>query len=81
MTRAPSDVRALKGCWLESRPARGYIRVAKGNNALHLEEQCAWAVPHTFTETNYPCSEDGSNVSRSHHRPLEPALQLCLDTL
>ena len=39
----------------------GYVRVAKGNNALHLEEQCAWAVPGVFTETNFPCNEDGSN--------------------
>lgn len=39
----------------------GYVRVAKGNNALHLEEQCAWAVPKDFTTGNYPCNEDGSN--------------------
>ena len=30
----------------------GYIRVAKGNNALHLEDQCAWAVPDVFTAGN-----------------------------
>ena len=39
----------------------GYVRVAKGHNALHLEEQCSWAVPAAFTESNYPCNEDGSN--------------------
>ena len=39
----------------------GYIRVEKGNNALHLEEQCSWAVPATWTEENFPCAEDGSN--------------------
>ena len=33
----------------------------EGNNALHLEEQCSWAVPGTFTEENFPCNEDGSN--------------------
>merc|ERR1711990_1017508 len=27
----------------------GFIRVEKGNNALQLETQCAWAVPDTFT--------------------------------
>ena len=27
----------------------GYVRVAKGHNALKLEEQCSWAVPDTFT--------------------------------
>ena len=41
----------------------GYVRVAKGHNALKLEEQCSWAVPHTWTETNYPCAEDGSNCA------------------
>jgi hypothetical protein len=39
----------------------GFIRVAKGNNALLLEQQCAWATPLAFTTRNTPCYEDGSN--------------------
>jgi hypothetical protein len=39
----------------------GFIRVAKGSNALLLEEDCAWAVPKDFTTANTPCYEDGSN--------------------
>jgi len=39
----------------------GYIRVEMGNNALHLEEQCSWAVPGAFTTKNYPCHEGGDN--------------------
>ena len=49
----------------------GYIRVQFGK--LLVEEQCAWAVPATWTEwspsgtyaagasPNFPCYEDGSN--------------------
>ena len=39
----------------------GYVRVAKGNNALLLESECAWAVPKDFTTANTPCYEDGTN--------------------
>jgi cathepsin X len=51
----------VRNSWGEYWGEMGYIRVAKGNNALHLEEQCAWAVPEHFTEINFPCNEDGSN--------------------
>ena len=50
----------VRNSWGEYWGEMGYIRVAKGNNALHLEEQCAWAVPEHWTETNFPCNEDGS---------------------
>ena len=51
----------VRNSWGEYWGEMGYIRVAKGNNALHLEEQCSWAVPDTFTEFNFPCDEDGGN--------------------
>ena len=53
----------VRNSWGEYWGEMGYIRVAKGNNALHLEEQCAWAVPKHWTEINYPCNEDGSNCA------------------
>jgi cathepsin X len=66
----------VRNSWGEYWGEMGYIRVAKGNNALKLEEQCSWAVPGAFTAMgpaagsaakvpgaalNFPCYEDGSN--------------------
>jgi len=51
----------VRNSWGEYWGEMGYIKVEKGNNALNLEEQCAWAVPGAFTETNFPCYEGGEN--------------------
>lgn len=63
----------VRNSWGEYWGEMGYIRVEKGNNALKLETSCAWAIPDTFTETNYPCYEGGENcktssVSKPHPR-------------
>jgi len=39
----------------------GFFRVKRGENALGLEQECAWAKTAHFTESNYPCHEDGAN--------------------
>lgn len=51
----------VRNSWGEYWGEMGYIRVEKGNNALKLEEQCAWAEVGSFTEFNYPCAEGGEN--------------------
>lgn len=51
----------VRNSWGEYWGEMGYIRVAKGNNALQLETDCAWAAVGAFTETNFPCYEGGEN--------------------
>lgn len=52
----------VRNSWGEYWGEMGYISVEKGNNALNLEEQCAWATVQDFTDrNNFPCYEDGSN--------------------
>merc|ERR1711934_49094 len=65
----------VRNSWGEYWGEMGYIRVEKGNNALQLETQCAWAVPDKFTDgmlnaaSNYPCYEDGTNCGSKSPSP------------
>lgn len=51
----------VRNSWGEYWGEFGYVRVEKGNNALNLEEDCAWATIAAWTENNYPCYEGGDN--------------------
>lgn len=41
----------------------GFIRVEMGQNILGLEGEVAWATPGSWTEINFPCSENGKNCN------------------
>jgi cathepsin X len=51
----------VRNSWGEYWGEMGYIRVVLGENQLGTEADCAWATPGSWTEANYPCSEDGGN--------------------
>eukprot|EP00667_Euglena_gracilis_P010528 EG_transcript_10725 len=54
----------VRNSWGEYWGEMGYARVTMGGNQLGIETDCAWAVPATWTEVNYPCDEDGGNCHR-----------------
>jgi cathepsin X len=51
----------VRNSWGEYWGEMGYVYVEKGNNALNLESQCAWATVGSYTDHNYPCYEGGEN--------------------
>ena len=70
----------VRNSWGEYWGEGGYVRVAKGNNALCLESSNSWATPAAWTEVNYPCDEGGDNCDKSaatvsHGVYVDPALR------
>jgi cathepsin X len=51
----------IRNSWGEYWGERGFMRLVAGENQLGTEKSCAWAIPSTWTDINYPCFEDGSN--------------------
>ena len=51
----------VRNSWGEAWGEMGFFRIVRGSDQLGIESMCAWAVPGDFTETNYPCHEDGDN--------------------
>lgn len=54
----------VRNSWGEYWGEMGYVRIAMGGNQLGVETDCAWAVPGSWTELNYPCDEDGTNCMK-----------------
>lgn len=54
----------VRNSWGEFWGNMGYVYVELGNNALMMEEQCAWGTVGEFTDSenlNFPCYEGGEN--------------------
>jgi cathepsin X len=55
------DYWICRNSWGEYWGEMGFFRIAAGRNVLGIERKIAWATPGTFTESNFPCAESGSN--------------------
>lgn len=50
----------------------GFFRVELGKNLLMIESKITWAMPGTFSVSNYPCSVDGDSCL-IHHDVVDPS--------
>jgi hypothetical protein len=53
----------VRNSWGQFWGEMGFFRIVMGKNALGIESEIAWATLGSFTVTNFPCNEDGSNCS------------------
>jgi cathepsin X len=51
----------IRNSWGSYWGEMGFMRLVLGDNQLGIEKTCAYAIPGTWTEHNFPCYEDGSN--------------------
>jgi cathepsin X len=63
----------VRNSWGQYWGEMGFFRIAMGKNLLGIEKKIAWATPGIFSETNYPCFEDGKNCGPQHGVYIDPA--------
>ncbi|KAG7357402.1 papain family cysteine protease [Nitzschia inconspicua] len=65
----------VRNSWGEYWGEMGFFRVELGKNLLGIEAHVTWAVPGTFTISNFPCLKDGSNckTKQSQDRYVDPS--------
>lgn len=61
----------VRNSWGDYWGELGFMRVEMGKNILGLEGEVAWATPGSWTEKNYPCSENGKNCNGNGNRMFE----------
>eukprot|EP00547_Thalassionema_nitzschioides_P012304 CAMPEP_0194260162 /NCGR_PEP_ID=MMETSP0158-20130606/45307_1 /TAXON_ID=33649 /ORGANISM="Thalassionema nitzschioides, Strain L26-B" /LENGTH=235 /DNA_ID=CAMNT_0039000231 /DNA_START=275 /DNA_END=982 /DNA_ORIENTATION=- len=55
----------VRNSWGEYWGEMGFFKVEMGFNLLGMEHEIAWVTPKTFSTSNIPCGEDGSNCQKN----------------
>jgi len=66
----------VRNSWGDYWGEMGFFRVEMGRNVLGIEEDIDWATPGSWTERNFPCSEDGQNCRASSATYVDPSTDL-----
>lgn len=63
----------VRNSWGQYWGEMGFFRIEMGKNLLGIESKIIWATPGTFSETNFPCVEDGKNCGLQGREYVDPS--------
>mmetsp|Transcript_3883 Transcript_3883/g.7245 ORF Transcript_3883/g.7245 Transcript_3883/m.7245 type:complete len:369 (-) Transcript_3883:61-1167(-) len=63
----------VRNSWGQYWGEMGFFRLELGKNLLGIESHVSWAVPGSFTVSNYPCLKDGSNCKMETQHYVDPS--------